>query len=744
MMPLQGLTVVAVAGSMAGAYCAKMFADGGAHVLTVGHSQLSDHQQAYLLADTQPATLTEVDFANVDVLIESSAPLPLAPLLLDDQPHLVRVQISPFGMHGTRSHWKGTDLVDYAAGGHAYLYGDPKREPLRGPPDQPSVASGLYGFVGAMAAIVARPRLGHGQTVEISHVQVMVALHQVTLLRWFMTGDVFCRMGNRYTGQGQPNGPYPCSDGWISIVGVTQQQVEGLLAVTGLLHLLDHPDIDSTMDFQSHPQLLDEPLTEWLSSRSVAEVVDLFQAMRIPAAPLLNPLELVDDPQLIDRAFFRPLESDASVRAPGPPFTFTHRQNPGPGAWQPGDVQGGPLAGLRILDLARVWAGPLCGRILRDLGAEVVWVEAPWHRGPKTVPSSMVEATRFFPNDDPGERQWNRNTHFVKYALGKQSLALDLQTETGQATLARLVPHFHVLLENFSSRVMPQLGFDEESLHALNPDLIYLTMPGYGRSGPAEHWLAYGSSVDSHAGLSALIGYHDQTPWKGGIAWPDPIAGLHAASAVLIHLWAGLAHGLGGVTIEAAQFESTVAAIGDRVVEAQVDGLFQPCGNRDPRYLFQGVYRCTGDDNWIALSVLDEGMLSALFELFELDLSLASDHDQFDCAFTAVAAERDADQLAVVLQAVGVPAAKVAKAPDLASDSHLQSRNAWATVDQPEIGPFTTPVTPIGLSATPLLDLGPAPTLGQHNQQTLHAAGFSPSEISELVESGIVVTEPPS
>ena len=536
MKPLQDLTVVAFAGSMAGAYCAKMFVDGGAQVLTVGQSQLGNHQQAYLLADTQPVALADIDFAQVDVTIESSAPLPLAPVDLDEHQHLVRVQISSFGLHGTRSHWKGTDLVDYAAGGHAYLYGDPQREPLRGPPDQPAVASGLYGFVGAMAAVIARPRLGRGQRVEISHVQVMVALHQVTLLRWFMTGDVFCRMGNRYTGQGQPNGPYRCRDGWVSIVGVTHQQVEGLLAVTGLMHLLDHPDIDSMMDFQRHPQLLDEPLTEWLSSRSVAEVVDLLQAMRIPAAPLLNPLQLLDEPQLVDRAFFTPLGSAPQVRVPGPPFTFTHHQAPSnshQASWQPGDVQGGPLAGLRILDLARVWAGPLCGRILRDLGAEVVWVEAPWHRGPKTVPQSMVEATRYFPNDDPGDRQWNRNTHFVKYSLGKQSIALDLQTETGQRTLAQLVPQFHVLLENFSSRVMPQLGFDEDSLHELNPDLIYLTMPGYGRSGPAEHWLAYGSSVDSHAGLSALTGYRDQTPWKGGIAWPDPIAGLHAASAVL-------------------------------------------------------------------------------------------------------------------------------------------------------------------------------------------------------------------
>jgi crotonobetainyl-CoA:carnitine CoA-transferase CaiB-like acyl-CoA transferase len=744
MKALRDIVVVAFAGSIAGAYCAKMFTDGGARVTIIGQSDLGWHQQAYLYANTQSAAIDDIDFATVDVVIESAAPSPLEPRVLQG-PHLVRVQISPFGTSSVRSDWLGTDLTDYAASGHAYLYGDPDREPLRGPPDQPAVAAGLYGFVGAMASMLARDRLGRGQTVDISHVQVMAALHQVTLLRWFMTGDVFCRMGNRYTGQGQPNGPYRCSDGWVSITSVTQPQVEGLLAVTGLLHLLDRPEIDSVMDFQRHPDVLDEPLNAWLSTRPVTEVVELFQAMRIPAAPLLDPLELLDDPQLVDRAFFEPLASDPTYVVPGPPFQVSHGQASGNRTWQPGPVHDGPLAGLRVLDLARVWAGPMCARILRDLGAEVIWVEAPWQRGPKSVPQSMVEATRYFPDDDPGERQWNRNAHFVKYALGKQSLALDLQTEAGQQVLARLVPDFHVLLENFSSRVMPQLGFDEDRLHELNPDLTYLTMPGYGRSGPAEHWLAYGSSVDSHAGLSSLIGYADQTPWKGGIAWPDPIAGLHAASAVLSQLWSSLTHNTGGVTIEAAQFESTVAAIGDRVLQAQVDGPFRPNGNRDNRYLAQGVYRCVGDDEWIALSVIDQTALESLCEMCGLDLDpdTTFDHDAFDLAVSAATANRDAVVLAAALQAVGIAASKVAKAPDLVQDPHLRSRSSWGTVNQPEIGPFTALVTPITMSATPIRSLEPAPTLGEHNQQVLTTAGFSPDEIAALAADRIIVTEPP-
>jgi len=742
MKTLKDLVVVEIAGSIAGAYCAKMFADGGASVVVVGENDLGPHQQAYLNRHKSTGKFGDVDWADVDVVIESAAPAPLQPMEIPGD-HLIRVQISPFGMTGERAHWKSTDLTDYALGGHSYLYGDPEREPLRGPPDQPAVASGLYGFVGAMAGLLARGRLGHGQLVDISHVQVMVALHQLTLLRWMMTGNVFRRMGNRYTGQGQPNGPYPCADGWVSIVGVTVPQVEGLLAVTGLMHLLDHPDISSPMDFQSHPAMLDEPLTEWLSTRPVAEVVELLQAMRIPAAPLLQPHELLDDPQLVERQFFEPLAADPSRLVPGAPFSLQHHQERGSQAWTPGDIAGGPLAGLKVLDLARVWAGPLCARLLRDLGAEVVWVEAPWHRGPKEVPQSMIDSSRLFPNDDPGDRQWNRNTHFVKYSLGKKSLALDAQTKEGQDVLARLVPQFHVLLENFSPRVMPQLGLDEDRLHELNPDLIYLTMPGYGRSGPAENWLAYGSCVDSHAGLSYLIGYADTTPWKGGVAWPDPIAGLHATSAVLCSLWSGLSSGTGGLTIEAAQFESTVAAIGDRVLQAQVDGASVAPGNRQADFVAQGVYRCRGEDSWIAISAPDDATFVGLAEVCSIDVALANDHEAFDNAMSAFTRDRDAFALTIELQAAGVPAGPVATAPDLMSDPHLQSRDNWATFEQPDVGEFTAPITPIAMSATMPKRPTPAPLLGEHNEQVLAAAGFDRAEIASLEHSGIIVNEPP-
>lgn len=739
MKRFEDLVIVEIGGSLAGAYCGKLFADAGATVVVVGQDSLTAHERSYLHSAKECSA--SFDASQADVIIESSAPAPLEPVEID-APQAVRVQISPYGSTGPRAHWIGTDLTDYAVSGHLYLYGDPNREPLLGPANQPAYASGLFGFVGAMAALFAREQTDAGQVVEVSHVEAMVALHQFTLIRYLMSGDILKRMGNRFTGQGQPNGLYPCADGWVSIAAPAPHQVEYVLAATGLTHLLGHPCIDSPMDFQSHPQMLDKALCDWLHDKSRLEVTQLFQTMRIPTGPALSMLELLDDPQLADREFF---DDHDGVKHPSRPYRISNQQTSQGQGWVPGDVAEGPLAGLKVLDLTRVWAGPLATRVLSDLGAEVVWVEAPWARGPQEVPDAMVQATRYFPDDEPGEQPWNRNAHLVKYALGKKSLAIDLDTDDGRRALEALIPEFDVIVENYSPRVMPNLGFDEDRLHELNPDIMYVTMPGFGRNGPAEHWVAYGSSVDSHAGLSSLMGYADRDMWKGGVAWPDPIAGLHATSALLACLWRGRADGsTGGMTIELAQLETTIAALGDRIVEAQSSGVAAPTGNRDVRYVAQGVYPCLGDDRWLALSVVDDAAWQALSAFSGIDDAAACDHDRLDELLAEWTATYEAEVLAAELQAIGVPCAPVADASDVMADPHLRARGLFVELEQPQLGSFTTPLTPVRLSATPARVRSAAPTLGQHNADVLAAAGLSADAITDLTTAGVIANEPPN
>ena len=131
-------------------------------------------------------------------------------------------------------------------------------------------------------------------------------------------------------------------------------------------------------------------------------------------------------------------------------------------------LKDGPLSGIRIVDMTRVWAGPLAARILADLGAEVLMTEVPWTRTPLEVPQNLVDSTRYFPDDDPGDQPWNRNGFHNKYAINKLSTVIELDKAEGRELFAALVPKVDVVIENYAPRVMPNFDLSESALRELN------------------------------------------------------------------------------------------------------------------------------------------------------------------------------------------------------------------------------------------------------------------------------------
>ncbi|MED5361321.1 MAG: CoA transferase, partial [Actinomycetota bacterium] len=714
-----------------------------------GESRLTKSQAIYLDRGKTKKPLGGISaLARADVVIRSSPLHSLEQDLVLPNPKTILVEVSPYGSFGPYSTWLGTSATVYAHAGHTYLTGDPSREPLMGPATHPLYAAGLFAFIGAMAALFDRERNQEIRSVEVTHHEVLTALHQMSFVRYQFGDDVLCRMGNRWTGQGQPNGMYKCSDGWLALSAPTDVQLETLLSITGLSDLLEDTRIQSPMDFQRYPDLLDEHLAPWLLERGARDVAELFQAAQIPCAPANTVLGLLADDHLKSRDFWE--ETDQWI-VPGAPFQ-TPFVSGTPALLPESTPDAGPLAGIRVLDLAKVWAGPLAARILSELGARVIQVEAPWGRGPREIPESLVMAQRFHPDNIQGPDQWNRNGHLIKYGLNKESVVLDLTKPEGVAAFQRLVPAVDVLIENFSPRVMPQLGLDEDQLHSLNEDLIYMTMPGYGRSGPARNWVAYGTTVDSHAALSQLVGYKDEHPWKCGVAWPDPMAGLHAAAAILIALWDRSTKG--GVTIEAAQFEATISVIGDVIVEAQMsDSEPLLMGNRDHDFVPQGVYPCSGSDQWVAVSVTDQQAWETLCDLAQLPeewVGLVQSerlliHDVIDSSLRVWTSDFDQIVLAERLQRNGVAAAPVLDIPGVLADEHLMVRSAFAEVDQPRVGSVVLPCLPIHFSgARERPPTRSAPLLGEHNESVLvDLAGLSLGDLADLETLGVVTTEPP-
>ena len=309
------LLVMEIGDSVAGAYAGKLFADYGSEVHVIRDDDASV-ANAFFDASKH---VVEVDVAETaDVVIQSSSNDPLTSPFQPCNPQQVVLRISPFASHGPYSSWRSTDLVDAAIAGHLKLTGSPGREPLNGVPDLVHMAAGVTGFIGALGALMTRARTGHGQVVETSHQEVIAALHQFSLLRYTHNGAILNRMGNRYSGPGTPIGAYECADGWIGLAVSQSDQMERLLEVTGLTALLERDDVETIYDVMTDQDLLDAELVPFLKTQQRDELVELFQALRLPVAPISSVEDLLDDPHLRDRDFWQP--DSRGVCIPGPRF----------------------------------------------------------------------------------------------------------------------------------------------------------------------------------------------------------------------------------------------------------------------------------------------------------------------------------------------------------------------------------------------------------------------------------------
>ena len=268
------------------------------------------------------------------------------------------------------------------------------------------------------------------------------------------------------------------------------------------------------------------------------------------------------------------------------------------------------LEGIRVLDLSRVWAGPMATRMLADLGAEVVLIEAPFARGGDPAVfermRQMYRAGRhfpYYPGGDPGEDPWNRMGMVNDFNRNKLGITLDLRKEAGREVFRRLVRVSDIVLENYSPRVMANFGLDYPALRDVNPAIIMVSLPGYGMSGPYRDYPAYGTTIEQHAGFSAVMGYPDAGPYRTQSTYPDPVTSVSAAGAVLLALLQRRLTGEGQY-IEFAQIEAAVCLLPEPLLDYQMNGRppVRP-GNRHPWMAPHGCYRCRGEDAWLSIAI---------------------------------------------------------------------------------------------------------------------------------------------
>jgi crotonobetainyl-CoA:carnitine CoA-transferase CaiB-like acyl-CoA transferase len=399
-----------------------------------------------------------------------------------------------------------------------------------------------------------------------------------------------------------------------------------------------------------------------------------------------------------------------------------------------------PLGGVRVADLTMMWAGPFATRVLAEMGAEVIKIESP---------RAWDNVRTLMPVDHP--QPWNASWYFNDYNRDKKSLTLDLAQPRGRELFLRLVGVCDVVIENYRADVLDKLGVGYQVLRTARPDVILVSMAGFGKTGPERGLVGFGPIVEMMAGESSLTGYGDDgVPYKTGISYGDPVAGLAAASAVALALIQRRRTGR-GAWIDLAQRETMAQMAGEAFAAASLRGETPShCGNRHPAWAPQGVYPVAGEDQWLAISVRGDSEWRALAgaigagELAGLALAdRRARHDELDARIAAWSRAQDPQAAMESLQALRIPAARVLDTHAIHWDPHLLAREAWVFLPHPCMAPWPQPASAWRLEeARPQLRRH-APLFGEHNREILCGLlGLPEACLAELAAARIIGDAP--
>jgi crotonobetainyl-CoA:carnitine CoA-transferase CaiB-like acyl-CoA transferase len=716
---------------------------------------------------------------EADILVENLPPGTLAgwqlgfATLRAVNPRLALVRITPFGQSGPYRDWPATSLVLQAAGGWVARLGTPGRPPVHVGGRIEEYTAGAYAAAAALTAWREAQRTGSAVEVDVSIFECLVGTLPFPMLQKVLFDKLGYPMPARY--QAIP-GILRCRDGYVGVSALTGQHWQDIC------QLIEAPEFAGQMrEMQLRGAEWDAFLAKaqpWLDERTADEIVEFFQTARVPAVPIGDGRTLLESKQLRARGFYVPQPEGGFVRptsplrvggtrpAPRPaPRLGEHtrtlppwRDKAAPSPLTKGGPEGGamtsaarrtwgggrpdlPFSGVQVLDLSSFWAGSTATLYLATLGADVIKVESTRRPDGFRFVVAMPQL---------GERWYEWGVFFHGANLGKRGLTLDLTRAEGRALLARLLADTDVLVENFSPRVIEEFGFGYDAVREINPALIMVRMPGFGLSGPWRDYVGWALTFEQMGGCAAVTGDPDGPPLvPGGFA--DPVAGMHAVVAIQAALAQRAATGTGPL-VEVAQVEVVAAMTAEQVIRYSMNAeLLTRTGNRAAHLAPQGMYPCAGEDEWVALSVRDDadwkrlrGVLGepawAARPILDRRAGRREHHDEIDRHLATWTRPQAAPAVAQRLRDAGLPAAAMLKTGGMYGEPQLEARQYFQELHHPVAGALRFPVWPIRFSFGPTPPYaGPAPTLGQHNEEILGAVlGLASEQIAALGTAGII------
>ena len=394
-----------------------------------------------------------------------------------------------------------------------------------------------------------------------------------------------------------------------------------------------------------------------------------------------------------------------------------------------------PLAGVRVIEMGQLLAGPFCGELLGDFGAEVIKLEDPGAGDPM--------------------RQWGRekphglSLWWPVIARNKKSVTCDLRTKKGQALAHRLIAGADVLLENFRPGTLEAWGLDYDTLSEENPGLVLVRVTGYGQTGPYAKRAGFGSIGEAMGGIRYVTGDADRPPSRVGVSLGDSLAGVFAALGTLVALHARERTGRGQV-VDSAIYEAVLALMESLLPEWEIAGYQRErTGPILPNVAPSNVYP-TADGADVLIAANRDTIFARLCDLMG-EPELATDeryathgargeHQQeLDDHIAVWTADREPDELLERLHAAGVPAGRIYRAADMFGDPHFAAREAIVRIAHATFGELPMQNVFPRLSATPGRVRWPGPDLGEHNEEIYRGLlGLGDDEFSQLQDEGII------
>ncbi len=414
-----------------------------------------------------------------------------------------------------------------------------------------------------------------------------------------------------------------------------------------------------------------------------------------------------------------------------------------------------PLEGIRVLEITDIWVGPGVGTMLADMGAEVIKVEdvrhLPHSRGQTIKPTPMPTYADF----TPGERPWNRNCYYNFHNRNKHGITIDLARPRGVKLYKELVQTADIVVENYAWGIMQKLGVHYEALRESRPDLIMLSMPPYGSTGPYRDHTTFGFCIDCMCGHASLRGYPGDDLTEVPPAFPQDPGGISVGVfATLAALEFRRRTGKGQL-IEMAQAESFIPRLGEYVLDYSMNKrVAKAIGNRHPLMAPHGVYRCKGEDKWVTIAIATDDEWRALCRVmgqpelaadprFTNPLSRWSHQDDLDKLLGRWTSAHQDYELMHSLQAVGVAAGVVMDVPELYEDPHLNHRGGYEVVTHPDAGTHRYPGMPWKLSKSDCHIRMYSNLFGEHNDLVLGGLlGLPSAELKQLEAEQYIGTEP--